>query len=131
MITSLKQWKIKFEPRIKLNHNIDILLCQLSSWHWNILHFFCLFSASLCAQNRGKKTCQCSSQCPLFSGALFSGVTTGQPEIWFLHRSLEWWYLASSFTDYFRMMIVHLGVPLWQYLFTATGLGPETKVGIT
>ena len=71
MITSLKQWKIKFEPRIKLNHNIDILLYQLSSWHWNILHFFCLFSASLlvlkisgflvCAQNREKKTCQCSS----------------------------------------------------------------------
>ena len=136
MITSLKQRKIKFEPRIKLNHNIDILLCQLSSWHWNILHFFCLFSASLlvlkirgflvCAQNREEKTCQCSSQCPLFSG-----VTTGQPEIWFLDRSLEWWYLASSFTDYFRMMIVHLGLPLWQYLFTATGLSPETKVGIT
>ena len=62
---------------------------------------------------------------------LFSGVTTGQPEIWFLDRSLEWWYLASSFTDYFRMMIVHLGLPLWQYLFTATGLSPETKVGIT
>ena len=80
----------------------------------------------VCAQNREEKTCQCSSQCPLFSG-----VTTGQPEIWFLDRSLEWWYLASSFTDYFRMMIVHLGLPLWQYLFTATGLSPETKVGIT
>jgi len=25
------------------------------------------------------------------------------------------------------MMIVHLGLPLWQYLFTATGLSPETK----
>lgn len=56
-----------------------------------------------------------------------AGVTTGQPEIWFLDRSLEWCYLASSFTDYFRMMIVHLGLPLWQYLFTATGLSPETK----
>ncbi|CAH3138253.1 unnamed protein product [Pocillopora meandrina] len=56
-----------------------------------------------------------------------AGVTTGQPEIWFLDRSLEWWYLALSFTDYFRMMIVHLGLPLWQYLFTATGLSPETK----
>ena len=122
MITSLKQRKIKFEPRIKLNHNIDILLCQLSSWHWNILHFFCLFSASLLvlkisgflvyAQNREVKTCQSSSQYPLFSG-----VTTGQPEIWFLDRSLEWWYLASSFTDYFRMMIVHLCIPLWQLSF--------------
>ncbi|XP_066021529.1 tubulin polyglutamylase complex subunit 2-like [Pocillopora verrucosa] len=56
-----------------------------------------------------------------------AGETTGQPEIWFLDRSLEWWYLASSFTDYFRMMIVHLGLPLWQYLFTTTGLSPETK----
>lgn len=58
-----------------------------------------------------------------------SGVTTSQPEIWFLDRSLEWSYLASSFMDYFRMMIVHLGLPLWQYLFTSTGLSPETKVG--
>ena len=60
---------------------------------------------------------------------LSSGVTTSQPEIWFLDRSLEWSYLASSFMDYFRMMIVHLGLPLWQYLFTSTGLSPETKVG--
>lgn len=56
-----------------------------------------------------------------------AGVTTSQPEIWFLDRSLEWSYLASSFMDYFRMMIVHLGLPLWQYLFTSTGLSPETK----
>ena len=113
MITSLKQRKITFERRIKLNHNIDILLCQLSSWHWNILHFFCLFSASLlvlkisgflvCAQNREVKTCQSSSQCPLFSG-----VTTGQPEIWFLDRSLELkgslfisegWYLCRNLVE--------------------------------
>ena len=135
MITSLKQREIKFEPRTKLNHSIDILLCQLSSWHWNILHFFCLSSASLLvlkisgflvyAQNREKKNVIAHRN------VLFSGVTTGQPEIWFLDRSPEWWYLASSFTDYFRMMIVHLGLPLWQYLFTATGLSPETKVGIT
>ena len=58
----------------------------------------------------------------------FLGVTTSQPEVWFLDRSLEWSYLASSFMDYFRMMIVHLGLPLWQYLFTSTGLSPETKV---
>ncbi|XP_068691129.1 tubulin polyglutamylase complex subunit 2-like [Montipora foliosa] len=56
-----------------------------------------------------------------------AGVTTSQPEVWFLDRSLEWSYLASSFMDYFRMMIVHLGLPLWQYLFTSTGLSPETK----
>lgn len=56
-----------------------------------------------------------------------AGVTTSQPEIWFLDRSLEWSYLASCFTDYFRMMIVHLGLPVWQYLFTSTGLSPETK----
>jgi len=61
---------------------------------------------------------------------LLLGVTTSQPEIWFLDRSLEWWYLASCFTEYFRMMIVHLGLPLWQYLFTATGLSPETKVSL-
>ncbi|XP_031551944.1 tubulin polyglutamylase complex subunit 2-like [Actinia tenebrosa] len=56
-----------------------------------------------------------------------AGVTTSQPEVWFLDRSLEWSFLANNFSDYFRMMITHLGLPLWQYIFTSTGISPETK----
>ena len=58
----------------------------------------------------------------------FSGFTTCKPEIWFLDRALQWFYLADDFIKYFRMMMIHLGLPCWQYLFTDAGLSPETKV---
>lgn len=37
------------------------------------------------------------------------------PEIW-LHRETadRWYHLADDFTRYFRMMLVHLGLPVWQ-----------------
>ncbi|XP_071629362.1 tubulin polyglutamylase complex subunit 2 isoform X2 [Temnothorax longispinosus] len=35
------------------------------------------------------------------------------PSIW-LHRGSGWYHLADNFTTYFRMMLVHLGLPLWQ-----------------
>ncbi|XP_076233122.1 tubulin polyglutamylase complex subunit 2 [Calliopsis andreniformis] len=37
------------------------------------------------------------------------------PSIW-LHceEADRWYHLADSFTNYFRMMLVHLGLPLWQ-----------------
>lgn len=42
-----------------------------------------------------------------------------EPAIW-LYREDDngtgnWYHLADSFTKYFRMMLVHLGLPLWQY----------------
>lgn len=37
------------------------------------------------------------------------------PEIWLHRESTDLWYpLADNFTKYFRMMLVHLGLPLWQ-----------------
>ncbi len=63
-----------------------------------------------------------------FASFFAVGVTDSTPEIWLLDRSLRWTYLASSFQNYFRMLIVHLGLPLWQYRFTQAGLSPETKV---
>ncbi|XP_070175307.1 tubulin polyglutamylase complex subunit 2-like isoform X2 [Littorina saxatilis] len=48
-------------------------------------------------------------------------------EIWFLDRGMNWHYLASSFTDYFRLMIMHLGLPHWQYAFTDMGVPPQAK----
>ncbi|KZC11899.1 PREDICTED: tubulin polyglutamylase complex subunit 2 [Dufourea novaeangliae] len=37
------------------------------------------------------------------------------PSIWLHREELDRWYhLADSFTVYFRMMLVHLGLPLWQ-----------------
>lgn len=35
------------------------------------------------------------------------------PGVW-LHRDGGWYHLADNFTAYFRMMLAHLGLPLWQ-----------------
>jgi hypothetical protein len=36
--------------------------------------------------------------------------------------------MASTFTDYFRLMVMHLGLPHWQYAFTDVGLDPVSQV---
>ncbi|KAG7209074.1 hypothetical protein KM043_015227 [Ampulex compressa] len=37
------------------------------------------------------------------------------PSFWLHHEATDGWHrLAASFTVYFRMMLVHLGLPLWQ-----------------
>ncbi|KAI5091452.1 tubulin polyglutamylase complex subunit 2 [Silurus meridionalis] len=48
-------------------------------------------------------------------------------EIWFLDRCLYWHFLTSSFTAYYRLMITHLGLPEWQYVFTPYGPSPQAK----
>lgn len=45
-------------------------------------------------------------------------------EIWFLDRSLQWYYLTDTFQNYYRLLIAHLGLPQWQALFTEDGLPP-------
>lgn len=49
-----------------------------------------------------------------------------KPQIWFQDLSCNWFFIANSFTDYFRLMIMHLGIPNWQYAFTKVGLDPQT-----
>ena len=50
--------------------------------------------------------------------------------MWYLDRAYDWHFLAPNFTTYFRMMLVHLGLPQWQALFTPFGPTPWAKVGI-
>ncbi|KAF3426492.1 hypothetical protein E2986_00443 [Frieseomelitta varia] len=47
------------------------------------------------------------------------------PTIW-LHRedTNRWYHLANNFTVYFRMMLVHLGLPLWQCCVSGLSLPP-------
>jgi len=47
-----------------------------------------------------------------------------KPQIWFQDLSCQWFFIANSFTDYFRLMIMHLGIPNWHYAFTQVGLDP-------
>lgn len=55
------------------------------------------------------------------------GVPARVAEFWFLDRSLRWHFLASSFAAYFRIMLIHLGLPQWPYLFTDIGVCPQVK----
>ncbi|CDW78373.1 UNKNOWN [Stylonychia lemnae] len=57
--------------------------------------------------------------------ALIYRGNTNKPQIWFQDLSCSWFFIAYKFTDYFRLMIMHLGLPHWQYAFTQVGLDPQ------
>ncbi|XP_043541478.1 tubulin polyglutamylase complex subunit 2 isoform X4 [Chiloscyllium plagiosum] len=56
-----------------------------------------------------------------------SGVVSSHAEIWFLDRALYWHFLSDTFTAYYRLMLVHLGLPQWQYALTKYGISPQAK----
>lgn len=58
--------------------------------------------------------------------ALIYRNTFDKPQVWFQDLSCCWFFIANTFTDYFRLMIMHLGLPHWQYAFTQVGLDPQT-----
>lgn len=58
--------------------------------------------------------------------ALLYKDTTDKPQVWFQDLSCNWFFIANTFTDYFRLMIMHVGLPHWQYAFTQVGLDPQT-----
>eukprot|EP00592_Proboscia_alata_P012107 CAMPEP_0194384974 /NCGR_PEP_ID=MMETSP0174-20130528/77315_1 /TAXON_ID=216777 /ORGANISM="Proboscia alata, Strain PI-D3" /LENGTH=257 /DNA_ID=CAMNT_0039172643 /DNA_START=140 /DNA_END=910 /DNA_ORIENTATION=+ len=49
------------------------------------------------------------------------------PSVWFQDESRKWFKIASNFTGYFRLMIVHLGIIGWQKTFTASGVDDRCK----
>ena len=57
--------------------------------------------------------------------ALMYRGNNNKPQIWFQDLSCSWFFIANTFTDYFRLMIMHLGLPHWQYAFTQVGLDPQ------
>ncbi|CAK1603392.1 unnamed protein product [Parnassius mnemosyne] len=50
--------------------------------------------------------------------------TSGSWSIWLATRDGAWGWLADSFTHYFRMALVHLGLPGWQAAFSNLPLIP-------
>ncbi|OMJ78498.1 hypothetical protein SteCoe_21651 [Stentor coeruleus] len=50
-----------------------------------------------------------------------------KPQIYFQDLSGDWFFIANSFTDYFRLMVMHLGLPNWQYAFTDVGLDTTSQ----
>lgn len=65
---------------------------------------------------------------------LFREVCTGQaseydnPSVWLIDISLRWHYICASFSDYMRLMILHLGIFEWQHAFTPEGLSMTTQL---
>lgn len=48
--------------------------------------------------------------------------------MWLATREGGWGWLADSFTHYFRMALVHLGLPGWQASFANLPLIPWAEV---
>ncbi|KAL4099554.1 hypothetical protein PRIC1_007357 [Phytophthora ramorum] len=49
------------------------------------------------------------------------------PQIWFRDLRGIWSFLAENFTNYYRMMLTHLGIISWQTIFSDTGVDPMRK----
>lgn len=57
---------------------------------------------------------------------LYSG-NYDKPQIYFQDLSGDWFFIANTFTDYFRLMLMHLGLPHWQYAYTEVGLDSNSQ----
>ncbi|KAI0234613.1 Tubulin polyglutamylase complex subunit 2 [Lamellibrachia satsuma] len=53
------------------------------------------------------------------------GIPAQTAEVWFLDRALQWHHLAKDFMSYYRLVLMHIGLPQWQYLFTDIGPTPQ------
>lgn len=62
------------------------------------------------------------------SGGAAMGTLFGSTAIWFIDENHRHWsYICATFSDYMRLMIVHLGIIGWQGAFTPEGLSATTK----
>jgi len=48
------------------------------------------------------------------------------PEVWFQDISARWHFVSSSFTNFLRLMVAHVGVYGWHLAYTQEGLPAET-----
>ena len=41
-----------------------------------------------------------------------------EPQVWFQDLGCTWNFVAGTFTEYFRVLVLYLGLAHWQYAFT-------------
>eukprot|EP01060_Flectonema_neradi_P014948 TRINITY_DN21642_c0_g1_i1.p1 TRINITY_DN21642_c0_g1~~TRINITY_DN21642_c0_g1_i1.p1 ORF type:complete len:253 (+),score=25.52 TRINITY_DN21642_c0_g1_i1:58-816(+) len=58
---------------------------------------------------------------------VFDKATPTVSTFWFQSLDCTWHYISKSYTDYFRLLIMHLGLPGWCYTFTDTALPSVTE----
>jgi len=73
------------------------------------------------------KAFELDNSCPDGRIALVYLTDYSNPSVWFQDLGCEWNFVAANFMDYFRLLVLHFGVPHWLYAFTKTGLDPVTK----
>lgn len=56
-----------------------------------------------------------------------TGGNEPRVEIWFLDRALRWHFLSDSFVAYYRLLLMHMGLPQWQYALTDIGLCQQAQ----
>lgn len=135
----LIQWKVRFQDKevpigcVEINpvETLNNVALRLNKNDYK-LHFLDLDEVDYDAKGR---------QRPRYSDKIFELSSDGKhgkvclvykddvtiPEIWLLDLSLQWHYLACTFRHYYRMLITHLGIRGWQYLYTDFGPSPEVK----
>mmetsp|Transcript_17388 Transcript_17388/g.31371 ORF Transcript_17388/g.31371 Transcript_17388/m.31371 type:complete len:292 (+) Transcript_17388:214-1089(+) len=59
--------------------------------------------------------------------ALLYNGNYDKPQVYFQDLSADWFFIANTFTDYFRLMLMHLGLPHWQYAYTEVGLDSNAQ----
>eukprot|EP00919_Chromeraceae_sp_WS-2016_P056470 GHVR01134075.1.p1 GENE.GHVR01134075.1~~GHVR01134075.1.p1 ORF type:complete len:225 (+),score=48.31 GHVR01134075.1:210-884(+) len=52
---------------------------------------------------------------------------TQKPQIWFMDLAGDWVFIANDFSDYFRLLVTHLGLPRWPLALTPIGLDKKAK----
>ena len=48
-------------------------------------------------------------------------------QVWFQDASCMLSRVSCTFSEYFRLLVLHLGLPRWQYAYTDTGLDPTCR----
>ena len=63
----------------------------------------------------------------LFRGEPNASGASPKASVWFQDLACKWHYVSPSFTHYFRLMVVHLGIIGCQYAYTDIGLDNVTR----
>jgi tubulin polyglutamylase complex subunit 2 len=124
----LLQWKIKMNQMVK----------PLGQMHFNSLKDINRFAmASYSLRRLGEDRIDTGSEeITVFDldkkvlngrlGLVYIGSNL-KPQVFFQDLSGDWFFIANSFTDYFRLMVMHLGLPNWHYAFTEVGLDTTSQ----
>uniref|UniRef100_A0A7S4B6E7 Knr4/Smi1-like domain-containing protein n=1 Tax=Chrysotila carterae TaxID=13221 RepID=A0A7S4B6E7_CHRCT len=68
-------------------------------------------------------SCACGRVCLFFCDP----TDVRKAQVWFEDLSCRWSFIANSFTDYFRLMVLHLGLARWQCAYARAGLDPVAR----